>query len=145
MSKDRTWLIKLFNGRKLCMIVCVDGYCLNENGKKLFVLQKSAMQMLNDLLDNYSDEAVDDENISKRSIKCNGKLKFETNNSGLIDEITNLIFKASRIKNPPMYLDETISEIERLRCENELANALATYSVDGLIDKIIDEKVEESY
>ena len=44
--KDRTWLIKMERCEKHVITLFEDGYVVDNRGKKLFVLKKSAMEMI---------------------------------------------------------------------------------------------------
>jgi len=71
MSKDRTWFIKCEKNGKHVLTMFDDGYVFNEKGKKLFVLQKDALNQVRNLVNEYStstDGSIEEENIY---VKCN--------------------------------------------------------------------------
>jgi len=47
--KYRTWLIKMERCEKHVITLFEDGYVVDNRGKKLFVLKKSAMEMIQEL------------------------------------------------------------------------------------------------
>lgn len=138
MSKDRTWFIKFEKNGKHVLTMFDDGYVFNEKGKKLFVLQKDALNQVRNLVNEYStltDGSIEDENIS---VKCNLDPIFISHNRTFFDQLTNLMFFGQNIKHPPELFDAVISEIERLRATGELNEMLKARGADVLAQDLID-------
>lgn len=137
MSKDRTWFIKFEKSCKHILTLFNDGYVFDEKGKKLFVLQKDALNQVRNLVKEYSisdDCSNGDANIS---IKCNLDSIFISHNQTFFDQLTNLMFSGHNIKHPPGQLDTIISEIERLRATGELDEMLKARGADVVAQDLI--------
>lgn len=134
MSKDRTWFIKIEKSGKHVLTMFDDGYVFNEKGKKLFVLQKDALNQVRNLVQEYS-TSVDDENIS---VKCNLAPVFISHNRTFFNQLTNLMFSGHNIKHPPEQFDAIINEIERLRATGELEEMLKARGADVVAQDLID-------
>lgn len=111
--KDKEWLLKFSNNNEK-LTLCTDGYVYNDN-KKLFVLKKSTMQEINNILNDYDVRESDALRDSKRTIKCKSKTKFTSHDEGIFNKLVIMIYKSDNIKHPPVLLDEVISLIEELR------------------------------
>lgn len=137
MSKDRTWFIKCEKSYKHILTLFNDGYVFDEKGKKLFVLQKDALNQVRNLVKEYStstDGSIEDENIS---VKCNLDPIFISHNRTFFDQLTNLMFSGQNIKHPPEEFDAIISEIERLRATGELNDMLKARGADVVAQDLI--------
>lgn len=76
MKTEKIWFVKAERGRKHVLTLYQDGYVMDEKGKKMFVLQKAAMQQVRNLVNEYSisnDTFNDDPNLT---IKCNNNPIF---------------------------------------------------------------------
>lgn len=139
MSKDRTWFIKFEKSCKHILTLFNDGYVFDEKGKKLFVLQKDALNQVRNLVKEYStstDGSIEDENIS---VKCNLDPIFISHNRTFFDQLTNLMFFGHNIKHPPRQLDTIINEIERLRTTGKLKEMIKASGQDSFIDSLIEQ------
>lgn len=139
MSKDRTWFIKCEKNGKHVLTMFDDGYVFNEKGKKLFVLQKDALNQVRNLVNEYStstDGSIEEENIY---VKCNLDLIFISHNRTFFDQLTNLMFSGQNIKHPPGQLDTIINEIERLRTTGKLKEMIKASGQDSFIDSLIEQ------
>lgn len=139
MSKDRTWFIKCEKNGKHVLTMFDDGYVFNEKGKKLFVLQKDALNQVRNLVNEYftsTDGSIEDENIS---VKCNLDPIFISHNRTFFDQLTNLMFSGQNIKHPPGQLDTIINEIERLRTTGKLKEMIKASGQDSFIDSLIEQ------
>lgn len=139
MSKDRTWFIKFEKSCKHILTLFNDGYVFDEKGKKLFVLQKDALNQVRNLVNEYStstDGSIEDENIY---IKCNLDPIFISHNRTFFDQLTNLMFSGQNIKHPPGQLDTIINEIERLRTTGKLKEMIKASGQDSFIDSLIEQ------
>lgn len=139
MSKDRTWFIKCEKNGKHVLTMFDDGYVFNEKGKKLFVLQKDALNQVRNLVNEYStstDGFIEEENIY---VKCNLDPIFISHNRTFFDQLTNLMFSGQNIKHPPGQLDTIINEIERLRTIGKLKEMIKASGQDSFIDSLIEQ------
>lgn len=138
MSKDRTWFIKFEKSCKHILTLFNDGYVFDEKGKKLFVLQKDALNQVRNLVKEYSTstDSQSDENLDI-SIKCNIHPAYESHNSVFYKQLTDLIFSESSIKHPPELLNDAISEIERLRLSGKLSEMINSMGQEVFIEHII--------
>ena len=139
MSKDRTWFIKCEKNGKHVLTMFDDGYVFNEKGKKLFVLQKDALNQVRNLVNEYStstDGSIEEENIY---VKCNLDPIFISHNRTFFDQLTNLMFSGQNIKHPPGQLDTIINEIERLRTTGKLKEMIEASGQDSFIDSLIEQ------
>lgn len=139
MSKDRTWFIKCEKNGKHVLTMFDDGYVFNEKGKKLFVLQKDALNQVRNLVNEYStstDGSIEDENIY---VKCNLDPIFISHNRTFFDQLTNLMFSGQNIKHPPGQLDTIINEIERLRTTGKLKEMIKASGQASFIDSLIEQ------
>ena len=139
MSKDRTWFIKCEKNGKHVLTMYDDGYVFNEKGKKLFVLQKDALNQVRNLVNEYStstDGSIEDENIY---VKCNLDPIFISHNRTFFDQLTNLMFSGQNIKHPPGQLDTIINEIERLRTTGKLKEMIKASGQDSFIYSLIEQ------
>lgn len=139
MSKDRTWFIKCEKSYKHILTLFNDGYVFDEKGKKLFVLQKDALNQVRNLVKEYStstDGSIEDENIY---VKCNLDPIFISHNQTFFDQLTNLMFSGQNIKHPHGQLDTIINEIERLRTTGKLKEMIKASGQDSFVDALIEQ------
>lgn len=136
IMKDKEWLLKLSNNHEK-LTLCTDGYVYDDS-KKLFVLKKSTMQEINDILNDHDVRESDALHDSKRTIKCKGKTKFTSHDEELFNKLVRMIYKSDNIKHPPVLLGEVISLIEELRAAGTLKETIQAETQDAFIDRVID-------
>lgn len=137
MKAEKIWFVKAERGRKHVLTLYQDGYVMDEKGKKMFVLQKAAMQQVRNLVNEYSisnDTFNDDPNLT---IKCNNNPIFISHNTLFCDQLADLLFRGENIKHPPAELDLIIDEINRLRVNNELNDLINQEGGKKFVDNLI--------
>ena len=137
MKAEKIWFVKAERGRKHVLTLYQDGYVMDEKGKKMFVLQKAAMQQVRNLVNEYSisnDTFNDEPNLT---IKCNNNPIFISHNTLFCDQLADLLFRGENIKHPPAELDLIIDEINRLRVNNELNDLINQESGKKFVDNLI--------
>ena len=137
MKTEKIWFVKAERGRKHVLTLYQDGYVMDEKGKKMFVLQKTAMQQVRNLVNEYSisnDTFNDDPNLT---IKCNNNPIFVSHNTLFCDQLADLLFRGENIKHPPAELDLIIDEINRLRVNNELNDLINQEGGKKFVDNLI--------
>lgn len=137
MKTEKIWFVKAERGRKHVLTLYQDGYVMDEKGKKMFVLQKAAMQQVRNLVNEYSisnDTFNDDPNLT---IKCNNNPIFISHNTLFCDQLADLLFRGENIKHPPAELDLIIDEINRLRVNNELNDLINQEGGKKFVDNLI--------
>ena len=137
MKAEKIWFVKAERGRKHVLTLYQDGYVMDEKGKKMFVLQKTAMQQVRNLVNEYSisnDTFNDDPNLT---IKCNNNPIFVSHNTLFCDQLADLLFRGENIKHPPAELDLIIDEINRLRVNNELNDLINQEGGKEFVDNLI--------
>lgn len=139
MSKDRTWFIKFEKSCKHILTLFNDGYVFDEKGKKLFVLQKDALNQVRNLVKEYSTSDDCSNSGANISIKCNLDSIFISHNQTFFDQLTNLMFSGHNIKHPPGQLDTIINEIERLRTTGKLKEMIKASGQDAFVDALIEQ------
>lgn len=139
MSKDRTWFIKCKKNGKHVLTMFDDGYVFNEKGKKLFVLQKDALNQVRNLVNEYSTSDDCSNGGVNISIKCNLDSILISHNQTFFDQLTNLMFSGHNIKHPPGQLDTIINEIERLRTTGKLKEMIKASGQDAFVDALIEQ------
>lgn len=139
MSKDRTWFIKFEKSCKHILTLFNDGYVFDEKGKKLFVLQKDALNQVRNLVKEYSISDDCSNSGTNISIKCNLDSIFISHNQTFFDQLTNLMFSGHNIKHPPGQLDTIINEIERLRTTGKLKEMIKTSGQDAFVNALIEQ------
>lgn len=137
MKAEKIWFVKAERGRKHVLTLYQDGYVMDEKGKKMFVLQKAAMQQVRNLVNEYSisnDTFNDEPNLT---IKCNNNPIFISHNTLFCDQLADLLFRGENIKHPPAELDLIIDEINRLRVNNELNDLINQEGGKKFVDNLI--------
>lgn len=135
--KDRTWLIKMERCEKHVITLFEDGYVVDNRGKKLFVLKKSAMEMIQELINEYATLDIDVDFDPKCTIKCNIEPRAESHNRLFFNQMKDLLFEPQNIKHPDEYLDNIIGEIERLRASGKLQEMLQLDGIDAVVEDLI--------
>lgn len=95
--KDRTWLIKMERCEKHVITLFEDGYVVDNRGKKLFVLKKSAMEMIQELINEYATLYIDVDFDPKCTIKCNIEPRVESHNRLFFNQMKDLLFEPQNI------------------------------------------------
>ena len=137
MKAEKIWFVKAERGRKHVLTLYQDGYVMDKKGKKMFFLQKAAMQQVRNLVNEYSisnDTFIDDPNLT---IKCNNNPIFVSHNTLFCDQLADLLFRGENIKHPPAELDLIIDEINRLRVNNELNDLINQEGGKKFVDNLI--------
>lgn len=139
MSKDRTWFIKFEKSCKHILTLFNDGYVFDEKGKKLFVLQKDALNQVRILVKEYSISDDCSNGGANISIKFNLDSIFISHNQTFFDQLINLMFSGHNIKHPTGQLDTIINEIERLRTTDKLKEMIQDNGQDSFVDSLIEQ------
>lgn len=135
--KDRTWLIKMERCEKHVLTLFEDGYVVDNRGKKLFVLKKSAMEMIQELINEYATLDIDVDFDPKCTIKCNIEPRVESHNRLFFNQMKDLLFEPQNIKHPDEHLDNIIGEIDRLRASGKLQEMLQLDGIDAVAEDLI--------
>ena len=138
MSKDKIWFIKCEFDRKHFLTIFEDGYVMNEKGKKMFVLQKAAMQQVRNLVQEYStidDHSNDNDNLT---IKCNISPIYTCHNRDFGVQLANLILSNDNIKHPTEELSAVIDKIWELDAEGNVIEFVQSKGRDKFIEDVID-------
>ena len=135
--EDRTWLIKMERCEKHVLTLFEDGYVVDNRGKKLFVLKKSAMELVRDLINEYSTLNEDDDFAPDCTIKCNIDPRIESHNRLFFNQMGDLLFEPQNIKHPDDRLGPIIDEIERLRGTGKLQEMLQSNGAAGVAVDLI--------
>lgn len=135
--KDRTWLIKMERCEKHVITLFEDGYVVDNRGKKLFVLKKAAMEMVQELISEYSADDSTADFDQDCIIKCNTNPKLVSHNRLFFNQMVALLFDPRNIKHPDSRLGSILEEIERLRADGTLQEMIETSGQDAVIDELI--------
>ena len=95
--KYRTWLIKMERCEKHVITLFEDGYVVDNRGKKLFVLKKSAREMIQELINEYATLYIDVDFDPKCTIKCNIEPRVESHNRLFFNQMKDLLFEPQNI------------------------------------------------
>ena len=120
MSKDRIWFIKCEYERKHFLTLFEDGYVMNEKGKKMFVLQKAAMQQVKNLVQEYSSTDDGSNDNPKITIKCNLNSIYVSHNRDFAIQLAHLLFNNDNIKHPNDDLATVIDILNELEANGDL-------------------------
>ena len=135
--KDRTWLVKLERYDKNWITLYDDANVLCCGRKKPYVLKKSAMEMVQELISEYSaDDSIADFD-QDCIIKCNANPKLASHNRLFFNQMVALLFDPRSIKHPDSRLGPIIEEIKRLRASGKLQEMIETSGQDAVIDELI--------
>lgn len=127
----RTWLIKMERCEKHVLTLFEDGYVVDNRGKKLFVLKKSAMEMVQELINEYSADDSTADFDQDCIIKCNTNPKLVSHNRLFFNQIVELLFDFRNIKHPDSRLGSILEEIQRLRTDGKLQEMIETSGQDA--------------
>ena len=135
--ENRTWLIKMERHEKHVLTLFEDGYVVDNSGKKLFVLKKSAIELVRNLINEYStlNEAADF--TPDCTIKCNIDPRIDSHNRLFFKQIVDVLFEPQDIKHPDDRLAPIIDEIERLRGTGKLQELIQLDGETGVAADLI--------
>lgn len=140
--KNKTTLIKFEKDKKVPITLCTDGYVFDEKRLNLYVLKKSAMENINELINEYRNFNKDSDLDPNYSIKCNVDPIFESNNKIFFNKLVEIIFDPISIKNPDPRLGPILEEIEELRKAGELNDMINQYGYDIVTYYLIDKHTD---
>ena len=135
--EDRKWLMKVDRCEKHVLTLFEDGYVVDNRGKKLFVLKKSAIEMVQELINEYSTLDEDVDSTPECIIKCNIEPRIESHNRLFFNQMKDLLFEPQNIKHPDSRLGRILEEIERLRADGTLQEMMETSGQDAFIEQLI--------
>ena len=135
--KDRTWLVKLERYDKNWVTLYGDANVLTYGRKKPYVLKKSAMEMVQELISEYSADDSTANFDQDCIIKCNANPKLVSHNRLFFNQMVAILFDFRNIKHPDERLGPIIEEIQRLRATGELQEMIETDGQDAVIDELI--------
>lgn len=134
--EDRRWLVKL-ERNKSWTILYDDAKVIIDGGKKSYVLKKSAMELVYDLISEYSADDSTADFDQDCIIKCNISPKLVSHNRLFFNQMVALLFDPKNIKHPDSRLGYILDEIERLRADGTLQEMIETSGQDAVIDELI--------
>lgn len=135
--EDKRWLVKLGRYDKNWITLYDDANVLTYGRKKPYVLKKSAMEMVQELINEYfaDDETADfDQDCI---IKCNTNPKLVSYNRLFFNQMVAILFDFRNIKHPDSRLGPILEEIERLRADGTLQEMIDTDGQDAVIEQLI--------
>ena len=135
--EDKRWLVKLGRYDKNWITLYDDANVLTYGRKKPYVLKKSAMEMVQELINEYfaDDETADfDQDCI---IKCNTNPKLVSYNRLFFNQMVALLFDPRSIKHPDSRLGPIVEEIQRLRADGILQEMIDTDGQDAVIEQLI--------
>lgn len=135
--KDRTWLVKLERYDKNWITLYDDANVLCCGRKKPYVLKKSAMEMVQELINEYSADDSTADFDQDCIIKCNTNPKLVSYNRLFFNQMVAILFDPRSIKHPDERLGPIIEEIKRLRASGKLQEMIETSGQDAVIDELI--------
>lgn len=135
--KDRTWLVKFERYDKNWITLYDDANVLCCGRKKPYVLKKSAMEMVQELINEYSADDSTADFDQDCIIKCNINPKIVSHNRLFFNQMVSLLFDPRNIKHPDSRLGPIIEEIQRLRATGELQEMIETDGQDVFIERLI--------
>lgn len=135
--EDRRWLLKIDVNNKNVINIFDDGYVLDNNGRKLFVLKKAAMGMVQELINEYSTLDEDVDSVSRYTIRCNTNPKVVSHNQMFFNQLKDLIYNPQNIKHPDNRLGSILEDIEHLRSTGELHTMIEADGQDAFIERLI--------
>ena len=135
--KDRTWLVKLERYDKNWITLYDDANVLCCGRKKPYVLKKSAMEMVQELISEYSADDSTADFDQDCIIKCNINPKLVSHNRLFFNQMVAILFDFRNIKHPDSRLGPILEEIERLRADGTLQEMIDTDGQDAVIEQLI--------
>ena len=145
--KDRTWLVKLERYDKNWITLYDDANVLTYGRKKPYVLKKAAMEMVQELISEYSADDSTADFDQDCIIKCNTNPKLVSNNRLFFNQMVAILFDTRSIKHPDSRLGSILEEIERLRTDGKLQEMIETSGQDAFVEQLINRfsPVESDY
>ena len=134
--EDRRWLVKL-ERNKSWAILYDDANVLTYGRKKTYVLKKSAMEMVQELISEYSADDSTADFDQDCIIKCNANPKLVSHNRLFFNQMVALLFDSKNIKHPDSRLGPILEEIERLRADGTLQEMIETSGQDAFVEQLI--------
>lgn len=134
--EDRRWLVKL-ERNKSWAILYDDANVLTYGRKKTYVLKKSAMEMVQELISEYSADDSTADYDQDCIIKCNTNTKLVSHNRLFFNQMVALLFEPKNIKHPDSRLGPILEEIERLRADGTLQEMIETSGQDAFVEQLI--------
>ena len=134
--EDRRWLVKL-ERNKSWAILYDDANVLTYGRKKTYVLKKSAMEMVQELISEYSADDSTADYDQDCIIKCNTNTKLVSHNRLFFNQMVALLFEPKNIKHPDSRLGPILEEIERLRADGTLQEMIETSGTDAFVEDLI--------
>ncbi len=135
--KDRTWLVKLERYDKNWITLYDDANVLTYGRKKPYVLKKSAMELVYELINEYSTDDSTADFDQDCIIKCNISPKLVSHNRLFFNQMVALLFDPRSIKHPDSRLGPIVEEIQRLRADGILQEMIDTDGQDAVIEQLI--------
>ena len=135
--EDRRWLVKLERYDKNWLTLYDDANVLTYGRKKPYVLKKSAMEMAQELINEYSADDSTADFDQDCIIKCNTNPKLVSYNRLFFNQMVAILFDPRSIKHPDERLGPIIEEIKRLRASGKLQEMIETSGQDAVIDELI--------
>src|SRR5699024_2533999 len=99
--------------------------------KKPYVLKKSAMELVYELINEYSADDSTADFDQDCIIKCNISPKLVSHNRLFFNQMVALLFDPKNIKHPDSRLGPILEEIERLRADGTLQEMIETSGQDA--------------
>ena len=135
--EDRRWLVKLERCDKYWITLYDDANVLTYGRKKPYVLKKSAMELVYDLISEYSAADSTADFDQDCIIKCNTNTKLVSHNRLFFNQMVALLFDPKNIKHPDSRLGPILEEIERLRADGTLQEMIETSGQDAFVEQLI--------
>lgn len=135
--EDKRWLVKLERYDKNWITLYDDANVLTYGRKKPYVLKKSAMEMVQELINEYSADDSTADFDQDCIIKCNINPKLVSHNRLFFNQMVAILFDFRNIKHPDERLGPIIEEIQRLRADGTLQEMIDTDGQDAVIEQLI--------
>lgn len=135
--EDRRWLVKLEKCDKYWITLYDDANVLTYGRKKPYVLKKSAMELVYDLISEYSADDSTADFDQDCIIKCNISPKLVSHNRLFFNQMVAILFDPKSIKHPDSRLGPILEEIEHLRADGTLQEMIETSGQDAFVEQLI--------
>lgn len=135
--EDRRWLVKLERYDKNWITLYDDANVLTCGRKKPYVLKKAAMEMVQELISEYSADDSTADFDQDCIIKCNTNPKLVSHNRLFFNQMVALLFDPRNIKHPDSRLGYILEEIECLRTDGKLQEMIETSGQDAFVEQLI--------
>ncbi len=114
-----------------------DANVLTYGRKKPYVLKKSAMELVYELINEYSTDDSTADFDQDCIIKCNISPKLVSHNRLFFNQMVALLFDPRNIKHPDSRLGPILEEIKRLRADGTLQAMIETSGQDAFVEQLI--------